>query len=156
MSSATGARVRPGSVGMSVGGRRSAIGREAAGQNGIVGRLGGEEFAILLEGADLQAAAAHAELLRARLAELSFDSAAGELSMTCSFGVAQARPGESIDQLLKRADTALYEAKESGRDRVVHHPYLVFTPAPRMGISVRRDQISFYNHTMYKAISLRP
>ena len=99
-----------------------AIGREAAGQNGIVGRLGGEEFAILLEGAHLEAAAAHAELLRARLAELSFDASAGKLSMTCSFGVAQARPGESIDQLLKRADTALYEAKESGRDRVVAAP----------------------------------
>jgi two-component system, cell cycle response regulator len=96
-----------------------AIGREAADQNGIVGRLGGEEFAILLEGEDLEAAAAHAELLRVRLAELSFDTPRGKLSVTCSLGVARARPGESVDQLLKRADAALYEAKESGRDRVV-------------------------------------
>lgn len=96
-----------------------AIGREASSQDGIVGRLGGEEFAILLEGADLDTAAAYAEVLRTRLAELSFDTTRGKLSMTCSLGVAEGRPDESIDQLLKRADTALYEAKEGGRDRVV-------------------------------------
>jgi two-component system, cell cycle response regulator len=96
-----------------------AIGREASGQIGIVGRLGGEEFAVLLEGTNLEAAAALAEALRTRLAALSFDTSRGKLSMTCSLGVAQGLPDESIDQLLKRADAALYEAKESGRDRVV-------------------------------------
>jgi diguanylate cyclase (GGDEF)-like protein len=95
------------------------IGGEASSKKGIVGRLGGEEFAILLEGADLETATTFAEALRTRLAELSFDTAGGKLSVTCSLGVAEARPGESIDQLLKRADTALYAAKEEGRDRVV-------------------------------------
>lgn len=95
------------------------IGREASSRGGIVGRLGGEEFAILLEGADLEAAAAHAESLRTRLAQLSFETGKGRLSVTCSLGVAEAQAGESIDQLLKRADAALYQAKASGRDRVV-------------------------------------
>jgi diguanylate cyclase (GGDEF)-like protein len=95
------------------------IGREALSRGGIVGRLGGEEFAILLAGADLAAAAAHAESLRARLAQLSFETGRGRLSVTCSLGVAEAQAGESIDQLLKRADAALYQAKASGRDRVV-------------------------------------
>lgn len=95
------------------------IGREAANQQGIVGRLGGEEFAILLEGADLEAAGAFAEGLRIRLAELPFNADCCKRSVTCSLGVAEARPGESIDQLLKRADAALYDAKEKGRDRVV-------------------------------------
>ena len=96
-----------------------AIGREASSQSGIVGRLGGEEFAVLLEGADLAAAAACAEALRTSLGELSFNAAHGKLSVTCSLGVAEALVGESIDGLLKRADAALYEAKEKGRDRVV-------------------------------------
>jgi two-component system, cell cycle response regulator len=95
------------------------IGCEAANQKGIIGRLGGEEFAILLEGADLEAAVAFAEGLRIRLAELPVNSGCCKQSVTCSLGVAEARPGESIDQLLKRADAALYEAKEKGRDRVV-------------------------------------
>jgi two-component system, cell cycle response regulator len=100
----------------------SGIGREAASQNGIVGRLGGEEFAILLEGADLAAAATFAEGLRMRLAGLPFNSTCCQRSVSCSLGVAEARPGESIDQLLKRADAALYEAKKNGRNRVVAAP----------------------------------
>jgi two-component system, cell cycle response regulator len=95
------------------------IGREAAYRGGIVGRLGGEEFAILLEGAGLEAATAHAEMLRTRLAQLSFETGRGGLSVTCSLGVAEGQGGEGIDHLLKRADAALYQAKESGRDRVV-------------------------------------
>jgi two-component system, cell cycle response regulator len=95
-----------------------AIGREVSSQHSVVGRLGGEEFAILLEGADLGAAMAFAEAVRARLSRLSFTTAHGKLSVTCSLGVAEARPGESIDGLLKRADAALYEAKEKGRNCV--------------------------------------
>jgi diguanylate cyclase (GGDEF)-like protein len=95
-----------------------AIGAEIVNRDGIVGRLGGEEFAILLGCDSLEAAAEQAEMLRLRVAELSFDASGGKLSVTCSLGVALGRPGESIDALLKRADAALYHAKQSGRDRV--------------------------------------
>jgi two-component system, cell cycle response regulator len=95
------------------------IGHEVSSRGGVVGRLGGEEFAVLLEGANLETATAHAELLRVALAELSFDTGSHELSVTCSLGVAAGRPGETIDHLLRRADAALYAAKEGGRDRVV-------------------------------------
>jgi two-component system cell cycle response regulator len=95
------------------------IGREARNGNAVFGRLGGEEFAIVLEGASLQAAALYAEELRRQLAELSFDAAKQTFSVTASFGVAERAANESIDQLLKRADGALYEAKRAGRNRVI-------------------------------------
>jgi two-component system, cell cycle response regulator len=116
------------------------IGREASNRHGIVGRLGGEEFAVLLEGADLEAGQAHAELLRIALAGLSFDTGRGELSVTCSLGVAQGRPGESIDQLLKRADAALYAAKEGGRNRVVTAGADVKAPGHRRSGLVRSSR----------------
>jgi diguanylate cyclase (GGDEF)-like protein len=97
----------------------TAIGREVQMEDAIVGRMGGEEFAILIEGASREAALAHAETIRARIAALAFDAANEKAPVTCSFGVAERRAGESIDRLLRRADTALYEAKSSGRDRVV-------------------------------------
>jgi two-component system cell cycle response regulator len=93
--------------------------REAASERMIVGRLGGEEFAILLEGSSLEAAVELAEHLRARIAALAFDTEQGKLLLTCSFGVSEWEPGENIDRLLKRADSALYGAKTGGRDRVV-------------------------------------
>jgi diguanylate cyclase (GGDEF)-like protein len=96
-----------------------AIGRETPGERTTVGRLGGEEFAVLLEASDLDAGMAHAERLRTKLAALSFESELGNLTVTCSFGVAEWHVGESIDQLLKRADAALYKAKNGGRNRVV-------------------------------------
>jgi len=95
------------------------IGREIAGDNVTVGRLGGEEFAILLSPADLEAAVEHGERLRAKLAALPFTTSSGDISITCSFGVAEWQAGETIDQLLKRADAALYRAKHSGRNRVI-------------------------------------
>ena len=93
--------------------------REVQNEDALVGRLGGEEFAILLEGASDDAAAQYAESLRVRLAALSFDAAGEQTSVTCSFGIAERRPDESIDDLLRRADAALYEAKGRGRDCVV-------------------------------------
>src|SRR5258708_7795189 len=85
----------------------------------IIGRLGGEEFAILLEGSSREAAIEIAEGLRVKMAALAFDTVQARLSLTCSFGVSEWEQGENIDQLLKRADAALYEAKTSGRNRVV-------------------------------------
>jgi two-component system cell cycle response regulator len=96
-----------------------AIGREASCDGAIIGRLGGEEFALVLEASSLQAGVALAERLRTDLAALSFDTVLGKMRVTCSFGVAEWRPGETVDQLLKRTDTALYKAKHGGRNRVV-------------------------------------
>ena len=84
-----------------------------------VGRLGGEEFAIILVHTNLQAAAACAERIRASVAALSFDSPTGAFGVTASFGVAQGRADdESFSVLLNRADRGLYSAKNGGRNRV--------------------------------------
>ena len=96
-----------------------AIGESMLGEQALVGRLGGEEFAMLLDGADGKIASEYAEHLRIKLGSLSFATLQGKMSVTCSFGVAEWLPGDVIDQLLKRADGALYQAKNTGRNRVV-------------------------------------
>jgi diguanylate cyclase (GGDEF)-like protein len=83
------------------------------------GRLGGEEFALLLEGRRMAQAAEMAEELRSRIAALRIPLETSTLSLTCSFGVSEWQAGDDIDQLLKRADMALYEAKLAGRNRVI-------------------------------------
>jgi diguanylate cyclase (GGDEF)-like protein len=97
----------------------SVIGDDARKDKAIFGRLGGEEFAIVLERSSLDAAKQYAEELRERLAALSFESEGQTFSVTASFGVAERAAHESIDLLLKRADAALYQAKRAGRNRVV-------------------------------------
>lgn len=79
-------------------------------------RLGGEEFLVLLPGADQQESAALAEQLRQAVAETT---AAGQ-SVTMSFGVSASIQGSTFEfpVVLAEADDALYEAKRSGRDRV--------------------------------------
>jgi diguanylate cyclase (GGDEF)-like protein len=95
------------------------IGGEARKDKVVLGRLGGEEFALVLEGTSLDAATLYAEELRDKLAALSFETAGQTFSVTASFGVAERAAQESIDLLLKRADTALYQAKRAGRNRVI-------------------------------------
>jgi two-component system cell cycle response regulator len=95
------------------------IGDETRKDKTVLGRLGGEEFAIVLEGSSLDAATAYAEELRDKLAALSFETEGQTFSVTASFGVAERAAQESIDLLLKRADTALYQAKRAGRNRVI-------------------------------------
>ncbi|ANA32685.1 sensor domain-containing diguanylate cyclase [Ralstonia mannitolilytica] len=84
----------------------------------MVGRLGGEEFAIVMGRTTLDAATEVAEQLRASVAETD-DSFPTGLSMTVSMGMTARRPGDTASEMLKRADLALYRAKESGRNRHV-------------------------------------
>jgi diguanylate cyclase (GGDEF)-like protein len=78
-----------------------------------LGRLGGEEFLVLLPDTDGEAAGHVAEKLRAEVA-----AAPSPVAVTVSIGVAT-WDGEAPEDLLHRADEALYAAKEAGRDRVL-------------------------------------
>ena len=82
----------------------------------LVSRWGGEEFIVLLPDTDLDGACRIAERLRAEIAAMGIPEV-GRVS--CSFGVAERRAGEAMDSLINRADAALYQAKDAGRDRVV-------------------------------------
>lgn len=78
-------------------------------------RYGGEEFLVTVPHVALEGAARMAEKLRRLVAEQVFSHG---LRITVSLGVAQLRPGESGDDLMRRVDAALYRAKDAGRDRV--------------------------------------
>lgn len=82
----------------------------------IVGRYGGEEFVILCPATELEQAVRRANRLRTSLAGTTVGGV-DQLKITCSFGVAQFEPGDTQESVLKRADQALYAAKEAGRDR---------------------------------------
>ena len=94
-----------------------AIAAQARATEGITARLGGEEFCVLGQ-CDLTDAIEIAEDLRQSIRGLRFDKD-GSLEATCSFGVAEWERGDTIDRLLRRADIALYQAKTTGRNRVV-------------------------------------
>jgi len=83
----------------------------------LVSRYGGEEFVILCPDTNLEHVVRRAERLRATLRQTQVGGI-DRLRVTASFGVAQAEPGDTLDSLLRRADKALYQAKENGRDRV--------------------------------------
>ena len=88
-------------------------------QQDLIGRLGGEEFGILMPETDLEAARRLAERLRAHIAALELVLPQhGLVRMTASFGVSALHAGDSVDQLIARADQALYASKNAGRDRV--------------------------------------
>ena len=92
--------------------------RMAAGIGGIAGRIGGEEFAVLLTATDLGAARLFAEGVRASFSECTICGVPAAARITASFGVASLSGDEGLWELLRRADDALYQAKKGGRDRV--------------------------------------
>jgi len=84
------------------------------------GRLGGEEFGILLPETDLAGAQVSAERLRAAIRGLAFEASGQTFGVSVSIGVAALAAGDdTFASLMARADAVLYEAKSSGRDRVV-------------------------------------
>jgi diguanylate cyclase (GGDEF)-like protein len=92
--------------------------RDVSGGNHTVGRIGGEEFALVMSGANLQTARLVAEGSRVAFSGAKVVDLPDGRRSTASFGVAEMQPGESYVDLLRRADIALYEAKNSGRDCV--------------------------------------
>ena len=85
----------------------------------VVGRVGGEEFAVILPGCSPASAWQLLDQLRRSFAEIRFEAKATSFSSTFSCGVALLSPEHTLDTLWKAADEALYRAKGSGRDRIV-------------------------------------
>ncbi|WP_184804791.1 sensor domain-containing diguanylate cyclase [Rhizobium leucaenae] len=89
------------------------------------GRLGGEEFAILLPNVDSDAALAAAQRLRAAISSQSIVTNNTPINVTASIGVSSlSAAGENIETLLAQADAAMYKAKQTGRNRCIAWPTL--------------------------------
>ena len=84
----------------------------------VFGRLGGEEFTILLEDGSLDEVKEKAEEMRVAIENLENMYEEHVVKFTISNGIAQKYPSDTIDTLLKRADEALYDAKGTGRNKV--------------------------------------
>lgn len=89
----------------------------SAPENAVVGRLGGEEFAIFLPNTGGEAARGFAESLRALLRLQAYEGIPASHPVTVSIGLTEGQ-GENLDQMFQLADTALYQAKHGGRDQV--------------------------------------
>jgi len=86
-------------------------------------RVGGEELAVLLPRTDLERGVLIAERLRTRVQNKRFRAeGGGRIHVTVSCGVAQSAPGDTPDAIFSRADSCLYRAKKTGRNRVVSRP----------------------------------
>ena len=84
-----------------------------------LGRLGGEEFVLVLSGVELPAALRIAEQVGTRIRRDCANVEGVAVAVTASIGAAQARDGDSVASLIARADQAMYAAKRAGGDRVM-------------------------------------
>jgi len=82
-------------------------------------RFGGEEIVLFLPGSDESTGADVAERSREAIADHDWSRTAPGLQVTASFGISERQPGESLKEWLRRADMAMYHAKQTGRNRVV-------------------------------------
>lgn len=80
-------------------------------------RWGGEEILVVLDGADLERAAVKADFIREKVSQIEFPNHP-DLKVTISGGVAESTHYDNLDALIKAADSALYQSKHSGRNRI--------------------------------------
>ena len=113
--------------------------RRASTDRHLAGRIGGEEFAVLLPATNLVSARLFAEAARSAFASTAIQGLPEDKRVTASFGVAESAPGETIADILARADKALYLAKESGRDcvKIAPRAELSRATADGLGTAVR-------------------
>ncbi|RZI44780.1 GGDEF domain-containing protein [Herbaspirillum sp. HC18] len=83
----------------------------------LCGRWGGEEFMVIMPEIDASEGAGVVERVRAAIAAIEMTAGEKALSLSASFGLAEKRSGESISDMINRADAALFEAKRKGRNR---------------------------------------
>lgn len=83
----------------------------------FLARFGGEEFVMLLPGADIEAASQLADQIRISIAESGLRNAKTHIPITISCGLASFQPGDSVQNVFERADRALYQSKQAGRNR---------------------------------------
>lgn len=109
----------------------------------VIGRIGGEEFALLLPHTELANAMAAIEKARLAIAGQPVDTPCGPVAVTCSFGAASLLNGQHFDEALHNADLAMYSAKNAGRNQVIAW----VDPAPSISPARRRvfkaGQITF-------------
>lgn len=98
-------------------------------ENDFVARLGGEEFAVILPDFTIESATVKLEQCLNRIRHEKLVHENYEIKFTISVGVAQLLEGESFDMWLKRADMALYQSKNSGRDRYTVAPPMLLSQA---------------------------
>gem|GEM_PF-2461984 len=84
-----------------------------------VGRMGGEEFVVILRSGTLRGDIDQARCLRRRIASRPVETSEGPIQVTASIGLARSRPGDSFQTVWRRSDRALMSAKSAGRNRVV-------------------------------------
>jgi diguanylate cyclase (GGDEF)-like protein len=84
-----------------------------------LGRYGGEEFLVVATGVDREGLLSIAEKMRQRVEREEFHTAAASLRITVSLGAASMEAGAGVEELIARADAALYRAKNGGRNRTV-------------------------------------
>lgn len=92
---------------------------EAATLGHVAGRLGGEEFCLLLPDMGEADLAGYLDAIRTVLRNARYVLVSDEVCVTASFGAAPLNAGMRVDEVMRRADLALYQAKAAGRDRVV-------------------------------------
>ena len=117
-----------------------ALARSVRSDVDFVGRLGGEEFVVLLDAADPETARRAAESARAAVAAMRVTTPNGEIAVTASIGYTPLTADDTVSTALQRADEALYAAKRAGRNQIASRaPNAGELPATTVDGRLRRD-----------------